>query len=249
MASKGKGELKVISKDDRNVVEFAQAAQTHAAVADNYIIDSPEMYDIAKAQLADIHAAGKKVEEMRTSISEPLHKAWKATNALFKPITDQLETAKKTLGRKLAAFEDIERARVRAAEQAAEAQRQRDIEAAAAAEAETRAAFERGEAEAEAVEAAAAATMIAEVSTPISAVASPVSREGAARRDRWVLGEVTDMPTLLEFLAARMRKGEFDNTVEIKPGQLNAFVTSREGKVTIPGASFVRDSKLISRGA
>lgn len=244
-------EIKVVTKDDPNIVTMVGNAHAHMVMAENYVIDSPEMFEIAAQTLSEIRSAEKLVEEERLKIADPLHKAWKNTNALFKPIADALGSAKNGLGRKMVAYENAEKAKVRAAEQIAEEQRRRDIAAAEAAEAETRAKFAEGKATTVEVVEATAAVMMAEVATPIVHAAAPASRAGHARRESWVVEEITSMPALLQFLAAKLYAGDptFNNTVEIKLGQLNAFAQSTSGSVPIPGVTFTKKETIIARGA
>ncbi len=87
------------------------------------------------------------IEAQRKAESDPLHKAWRENNARYKPLTDALSKAYKSLGEAMAAFEDAEEARRTAALQA------------------TAAAYEQGDEQAMVV-AAAEASSAAEARTP-----------------------------------------------------------------------------------
>lgn len=243
--------LVAITKEDPNLLQLIANAGLLRGSAVDYVIDSREMYELGTTSLTDIRNAEKAVEAKRLEIAEPLHKAWKNTNALFKPISDALEGAKRTLSSKLVAFEDQERARIKAAEQVAEMRRQAEIDAAAAKMAETTAKLETGEATLEDFQAAATEVALAEVTAPVMGAVDPVSRGGHARRDRYVVDQINDIPAFLEYLAKSLRAEDptFNNTVEFKLGQLNAFAQATEGSAKIPGVTFRKESTLAARGS
>lgn len=230
------------------LINLNAQASGNAVLAESFVVDSSEMYEIASGTMRDIQSAIRLVEDERTKIAGPLHTAWKNTNALFKPITERLEGAKKQLGNKMIQFENVERIRVAAAERAALEARQKEIAEAEAAQAKVNAAFAEGAATGDDVVDAEVKVMIAESSMAVGFHEAPVSRGGNARRDRFV-AEVVSLPLLLRFLADKLESGDvvFDNTVELKLGQLNQFGNSTSGKVSVPGIKWNVDSKLIAR--
>lgn len=231
-----------------DIVRFLGESKSGLAVAEAYIIDSREMYDIAAQQLTDIRRLEKDAETARTTITGPLNVALKNTNALFKPIAAACDRAKRMLGAKMVAYEDAERARVRAAEQAALEEQRRATEAAEAKLAEAAEAMSKGDMSTEEFESVAGDAMAAAVSVPVSHVEAPPERGGHARRDRWT-AEVEDLPAFLIHLAGLLRKGDptFDNTVDIKIGQLNKFADATQGSVPIPGVKYTKQSTLAAR--
>lgn len=244
--------LTVITKDDQSLLSMIAQAAALGTTATDYTIDSREMYELASISLTDIRDAEKAVEAKRKSIADPLHKAWKETNALFKPLGDALDKAKRTLSSKMVAFEDQERARIRAAEERAELERQQAVAEAEAKLAETSAKLATGEASLDDYQEATTNAMLAEVTAPITGVGDPLERGGGhARRDRWVVDQIVNVPDLLEYIAKSMRDGAptFNNTVEFKLGQLNAFAQATSGSVPIPGVTFRKESNLAARGS
>lgn len=241
--------LTVPQKSDPNILELAGGAATQLEVAKVYTIDSREMYDIATVTLSEIREAEKKAETLRKSVADPLHKAWKNTNALFNPILDQLADAKRVLGGKMIQFENAERARVQAAEQAAAAQRERDMAATEAKLHEVTKDFEEGRASVEELQAAATDALVAETAMPVAPTEDKLHRGGHARIERWTVAEITSVPALLRYLADRLESGDptFDNTVDFKLGQLNAFAQSTSGSVAVPGVRFEKQQTLSAR--
>ena len=230
------------------LIDLASRANTALVVSEAYVIDSAAMFEIAVEQLAAIREAEKEVEAAQVKITKPLHDAKTAAIALFKPISIILANAKQQLGRKMIQFEDIEKARVRAAEQAALLKRQEEISAANKRADEVAEAMKTGEATIEQFQEAATEAMIATVSLPVSHVAAPVSRGSHARTTRWV-AEVVALPKLLRYLAERIEAGDptFDNTVDIKLGQLQAFAASTQGARQLPGVLFSSHDSLAAR--
>lgn len=244
----GNNQLVAATPETPILITLGSAAASNLAVSEAFIIDSPEMFEIGSSTLREIRGLVKQAEAERKKITEPLHRAKVATDNLFKPITNKLEVAAGNLSRKLIAFEDQQRARIEAEERAAAEERRKEIEAAEAALRETEAAFKAGEATREQLIEADTKATIAAVATNVGMTAAPVSRGGNARRDRFV-AEIVNVPALLRFLADSIERGDtnFDNTVEFKLGQLNAFGDSCEGKLVVPGVEWKKESKMIGR--
>lgn len=241
--------IPTVTKDAPILLELLAAANSNKAMAENFIIDSPEMYDIAAITLKELREVEVRCEAEKKKISEPQYDAWKATNALFNPLLKVFETAKKQLGQKMVKYEDAEKAKRDAAERTAVVTRQQDIAEAEAKLAAATQALADGTGSMEAFEEANAAVMMAEVSNPLgAAVADPVSRGGHSRRNKWV-GEINDLPLFLEWIAKRIRLNDplFDNTIEIKYGQINSFGTDTEGTGKIPGVVFHDESSIAAR--
>lgn len=241
-------QIDVIDKDAPELVRFLGESKGNLATAEAYIIDSREMFDIAADQLRAIRQLEKDAEAARVKITGPLNLALKNTNALFKPIATACDQAKRKLGAKMVAFEDQERARVRAAEHAALERQRQEQEAADAALAEATQALSEGKIAPEEFEQVAGEAMVAQVAVSVGHVADPVDRGGHARRTRWT-AEVTDLPAFLRYLADRLEAGDptFDNTVDIKVGQLNKFADATSGSVAIPGVTYQRESSFAAR--
>lgn len=138
---------------------FVQRANTMKIEAADYLVDSPAMAELASERLVQIATLKKQIEQARTDVAGPIHKAWKNALAWFKPAEDAIDMAdsamRKALGRwkteqeRIAAQERAERERIAREERQRLEQEER--------EAAARALAARQEAERQALEAAAAA--------------------------------------------------------------------------------------------
>lgn len=101
---------------------FVQRANVMKIEAADYLVDSPAMAELASERLVQIASLKKQIEEARTSVAGPIHKAWKNALAWFKPAEEAIEQAdsamRKALGRwkteqeRIAAAERAERERI-----------------------------------------------------------------------------------------------------------------------------------------
>lgn len=164
---------------DRPPPTTLKSARDALATANEYLIDSPQMYELAACELKEVMGLLQKVETQRTSITGPINKALKAVNALFAEPTAWLEQARDILKNRMLNFQQAEQTR-RMAEQAA-------LEAAAATERarmaeEAAAALAKAEAEAEALRkkaAAAAKKGDAEAAARLASQADTREQQGA----------------------------------------------------------------------
>jgi colicin import membrane protein len=130
---------------DRPPATLQKSAQDALATAKAYVIDSPEMFQMAAGELQQIKTLQKSVEKQRTDITGPMNAALKAVNALFKAPSDWLDQAEQVLKRAMLGYQQEEQRKQR------EEQQRRDREAAAErARVEAAAAAERARAEKEA---------------------------------------------------------------------------------------------------
>jgi uncharacterized membrane protein YqiK len=166
-------------KFDRPAPTLAKSASDALLSAKAYVIDSPEMYELAATELQQIKGLQKKVEAERTAITGPMNQALRAVNAFFKGPAGYLEQAESILKKSMSAYQ-VEQERLRIEEQ-------RRLEAAAAAERarlaeEAAAAKAKADAEAEALRqqaAQAAASGDAEIAARLAAQAESRVEEGA----------------------------------------------------------------------
>ncbi len=113
-----------VSYDATPAIVLAGKAKALVTQADAYVIDSPEMLELAAEDLRQVKGLQKEVEAKRTAIVGPLNQAVKAINELFRAPTDYLGQAESTLKFAINAYQ-VEQER-KAAEQrrlAEEAQR------------------------------------------------------------------------------------------------------------------------------
>ncbi len=113
-----------VQYDASQVVVFGTQARRMLADAQDYTIDSPELYEAAAEDLQRVKALAKQVEDTRVSITGPLHQAKVAVDNLFKGPTQFLQQAEQTLKRAMLTWsEEQERIRREAARRAEEARR------------------------------------------------------------------------------------------------------------------------------
>ena len=118
-----------VSYDASSAIVLATQAQSALASANDFVIDSHTMFELASDDLKQIKTLQKEVEEKRTSITGPLNQAVKAVNDLFRAPKEYLDKAESTLKRSMVAW-TTEQERLAAiaraeAEAAARAERER----------------------------------------------------------------------------------------------------------------------------
>lgn len=86
-----------VDYDASQVVTFGSQARRMLADANDYTIDSIELYQAAAEDLQRVKALAKTVEETRVSITGPLHQAKVAVDNLFKGPTTFLQQAEAKL--------------------------------------------------------------------------------------------------------------------------------------------------------
>jgi len=112
-------------------------AKAEAAVrgVKELVIDSAQALELADSELRRLKGTLKALEDMRESVSKPLHQAWEANNAVYREPKAVLDTAIRTLSAAIAGYHEREQARIeqerRDAEAKAEAERKRIADAAA----------------------------------------------------------------------------------------------------------------------
>ena len=223
-------------------------AHKYVADCDAFVVDSAVMYEVAMTELGNIRTAEKRIEEERDARVRPRNTAVRQVNALFKMPAELLAKAKAKLSPKVLAFETQERIRreaeeklaleTRRAEQA-EAQRKLEI----AQEEAKQPGADMGKLLDAEIEAA-----TADLSITIPSAADPLDRQGHAKKVTWK-GEVVDLPAFLHYVADSIKDGNetFNNTVEIKIGQINKFADATKGMSAIPGLKFSKHESIIAR--
>lgn len=104
-----------LSYDASQVVIFSGKARRMLADAQEFVIDSPELYQAAAEDLQAVKTLAARVEETRVSITGPLHQAKVAVDALFKAPKDFLAQAESKLKTVMLRYDD-EQERIREAE-------------------------------------------------------------------------------------------------------------------------------------
>jgi hypothetical protein len=205
--------------DDR---QFARAL-SEAAVASDYVIDSPDMAEFAAAQLAEYKRQSEAIEARRVSITGPMNVSLRNVNALFKSITDKLDEASRLLRSRMLEYSRREQQRI--AEENATRER-------AAREA-------RQELEARAAEAANAGRQeeAFALSTGASVLTAPVTPvrvakvAGISTRTNWI-AECTDLAALVDYVS---KHPEYLNLLQPNQAALTAIGKAQKSALKIPG--------------
>lgn len=258
---------------NRPPATLQKSAQDALATAKAYVIDSPEMYEMAAGELQQIKTLQKGVEKQRTDITGPMNAALKAVNALFKAPSDWLDQAESVLKRSMLGYQQAEEAKrreaQRIAEAAAAAERARIAAAAAAAEAAARAEAEAlrkqaeeakkqgnveaaarlaSQAESRVEEGAVAAQELAQTKELISAptvekIVPKVS--GISTRKIWKV-EVTDKLAFVKYVAEHP---EYLELVEPNTPAVNKLGLALKQACPLAGVRVYEDEQLASRAA
>lgn len=83
--------------------ELTKAEQSLPAIREMRI-ESKEDQEFAAEILREVKATARAIEDKRKTIVDPLNKALKATNDLFRPISDALKAAERELKQKIADY-------------------------------------------------------------------------------------------------------------------------------------------------
>lgn len=258
---------------ERPPATLQKSAQDALATAKAYVIDSPEMFELAADELQQVKALQKGVEAQRTSITGPMNTALKAVNALFKAPSEWLDQAESILKRAMLTYQQAEEAKrreaQRIAEAAAAAERARIAAEAAAAEAAARAeaealrqqaqqAQQTGDVEAAARLASQAvsreeqgAVTVQELAQTKDLISAPVAVKavpkvsGLSTRKVWKV-EVTDKLAFVKYIAEHP---EYLELVEPNTPALNKLGLALKQACPIVGVRVYEDEQLASRSA
>jgi hypothetical protein len=220
----GSNALELPREDD---AQFSSALRS-VAIAEHYAeIDCVELYELASSDYREVAAIWDKLEERRTSITKPINEALRNTNALFKPVMDRVEAAKKAIGARMQDWTARERRRIAAETLAREALAREERERLAAA---AKVASDAGRDE----EAFALRQTVELVAAPPIRVEVPKT-EGLVSRQNWS-AEVLDLVKLVRFVAARP---EFIGLLQANQTALNQTARTHKGALEIDGVRFV----------
>lgn len=255
-----------VAYDASSAIVLATKASNALTSANDFVIDSHTMFELASEDLKQVKALQKEVEEKRTGITGPLNQAVKAVNDLFRSPKEYLEKAEATLKRAMVTW-TTEQERLAAiaraeAEAAARAERERlaalereqqeaarkaQEEAQAAAAAGDQEAAQRAMAEAEAAQQQAAVTaMTAQVVTIAPQVVEPAKISGISGRVTYS-AEVTDLMKLVKAVAAGTAPLEaLQADAKFLGAQARAFKKAGE---LYPGVMAVAERSIAARAA
>lgn len=249
-----------IAQPDRALFKLAE--DSLAKARDAKIATEADMLG-ASEDLKTIKGLQKQVEDKRTAITEPLNKALKAVNDLFRAPAQWLKDAEDTRKRQMLTWrQDQERKAAEEQRRQEEiARKERERLAAQAAEAERKAA-EKAAAERRAAEVAAAAGHAAEAAKLQEAARA---REAAAAAKAEAIRAhaasvvaplvVADIPKIAGQHTVETWKFEVDETLLPKEfmvadmKKIGAIVRALKGQTNIPGVTVLRGETLASRSA
>jgi membrane protein involved in colicin uptake len=239
-------------KTPEQVAEQAQASTNGVlAVAEAYVIDSPEMYQLGGDELKNIKKKYKEIESLRVSITKPMDEAKKKVMDMFRRPLETLDKAERMLKARLLEY-DQEQERIRreaeAAARKAQAEPRRKAEAEAA-EARRKAeeasdAEAKAKAEAEAAEAAAKAEVAAATPAPIVAGSTP-KVAGLSKRKTYS-AEVEDLQALCKAVLEGTAPA---NVIVADMKVLNGMARTLKDAFNVPGVKLVATEGLSSRSS
>ena len=218
---------------------LTQSADRVLAVAKAIKVDSPEMAEIAAAELVNIKARAKDLDEERKRITKPMDDAKKAVMDIYKPAIERLGQAETALKDAISSYQKDQRrlADMAAAEAARKAREDAQKLAAKAEKME-----DKGKAEdAEALRNIAAMTAAAP-----RAVAAPPKLAGVSTRKVWK-ANVTDRAAAIKALADNPA---YQHLLTIDESALNKLAAAMKNPNSpIPGVVFYEDSVISARAA
>lgn len=241
------------------------------ASAEAVEIDSPEMFQVAGAELQAIKTRAKEIEEMRLSITRPLDDAKRRVMDLFKVPLATLERAEGLVKNAMLTYQRAEQKKAedarREAEAKAQAEReeaaraQREAEATAAAareaaeaaaaagntEAAAKAAEEAAEAEA-AAEEAQAVVELADIAPPPMPTLGKPKAAGVSTRQNWK-HEVTDFAALVVAAAAAHKNGDptLLGYLQANETAIGQVARALKAQARIPGVRIYAEDALAVR--
>lgn len=212
----------VVEMPKANDPQFSTALRV-AAIADDYVIDCADMYQLAADELKAFKCQTELLEARRRTITDPLNQALKAANALFGPYLEKLDAASKLLRARMVEFSKKEQARIAAenAERERLMREERERLAAAAAVA----AQEGRQEEAYALQQTAAL-----VTAPARSTA-PLKVVGASVRTNWS-AECLDLGALIQYVA---QHPECTNLLQANQQALTAMAKAQKENMKVPG--------------
>lgn len=188
------------------------------------VITTPDQCEAAGEDLKSIKTAQKKLEDQRTTITQPLLAVQRAVNALFKKPQDALAEAERLVKNGILKYQEVEERKRREAEAAAAEAARKEREKLEKQAATAAAAGRTEKAEALAATAAAIPERI-----EIQSTAPKIS--GLTKRGIWK-AEVTDKAAFLTYVAAHP---EWLNLVDVNMTALNGIARSQKDAMSLPG--------------
>lgn len=217
--------------NDPKAVALAQDAEATLTLAKEYVIDGPEMYQLAADELKTIKGKAKELDELRKSMTRPLDDAKKRIMEFFNKPLQFLTDAEGLIKRSMLTY-DREQERIRKEEEErlralARAEQERLEE-------EARARAEQMKAEGKAEEAIMEMEAVPVIPLPSVQVEQP-KVAGISRRQNWKARVVDPMQVPRQFLM-------------VDEKALNAYAKATKGAVPVAGVEFYPED-IIAAGA
>lgn len=217
--------------NDPKAVALAQDAEATLTLAKEYVIDGPEMYQLAADELKTIKGKAKELDELRKSMTRPLDDAKKRIMEFFNKPLQFLADAEGLIKRSMLTY-DREQERIRKEEEErlralARAEQERLEE-------EARARAEQMKAEGKAEEAIMEMEAVPVIPLPSVQVEQP-KVAGISRRQNWKARVVDPMQVPRQFLM-------------VDEKALNAYAKATKGAVPVAGVEFYPED-IIAAGA
>lgn len=258
-----------VPKPEDTLFKGAERALASAKV---FVVDGPEVRDLAVKDLTRVKGLQKDLDATRKSITQPIDAAKKAVMDLFRSPTTYLEQAEVLLKKAIQTYDRAEEQKRLAAQAAAEETARQErarlvAEAAArtaAAEAEAQAIQRQAEQAAAAGDVEAAARLNAEAESRVEqgaaevatlqttatlvtapTVAAPVRTAGVSTRKVWK-AEVNDKLALVRFVAAHP---EYVDLLDANMPAINKIALALKANCPLAGVHVFEDDVIAARAA
>lgn len=199
--------------------------------ANRAVINDQGTFDTAVDFIKICNSNSTKAEEARKSLTKPLNNHVKWINAQFKPITDQIDQAKRIMNNKTTAYQKTERERL---EREAEEERKRQEETALE---EAEAAQERGDS------ATSDAILDVASNTPAPQEIKPVGRGGLTGASGGLKDNWNGTVASIKDICAAVVKGDLPESIirEISKSGMNEIARNRKEEGVFHGIKIAND--------
>lgn len=236
----------VIRLTKPNQTQMTSDAQGCLDIAENWIIDTAEMYELAAGELQDIKARAARMEEQRKAITRPLDDAKKATMEIFRRPLELLTLAEQRIKASMLGYkkeqERIAAEQQRKLDEAARVEREKHEAEARRLQREAAEAAESGDTgkAAELATAATTETLTAAVITAPTLATEAPKVAGISTRVTWG-AEVIDLHALVRHVAEHP---EHIGLVQADTKALNAMAKALKDTLAIPGVKAVATESI-----
>jgi hypothetical protein len=233
-----KAEQALIPKSTPQSTELVKVADRMHTSALAYVIDCPEMYDLAAEEYGAIVKKAKELNEQRMGITRLMDEAKKRVVEVYRPALERLDQAKTALSGLMLDYtkeqERLAKIETDKAEALAKIERDRLMEEAAKAE-------ESGDVEMAVVHAATAEMVVAQ-----APVYTAPKAAGVSSTTKWS-AEITDKAALLRYILDTENPMVDLEAITINMPALNKLAVALKDKMKLPGVKAVSKAGLSAR--